>query len=115
MLLVVGVAIALVRMNWKLALLSLVMLPVLDWRAVTFGQAIRPMHRAVQDEVAWSPPVQDNVAGVRVVKAFGQESARSSASTPRTSRSTSATSTAARADRAQRARSSTSSPTAAPC
>jgi ABC-type multidrug transport system fused ATPase/permease subunit len=73
-LLVVGVAIALLWMNWKLALLSLVILPLLYWRAASFSRAMRPMFRAVQDQVAVvATLVQDNAAGARVVKAFGQE------------------------------------------
>src|SRR5689334_15488455 len=73
-LLVVGVAVALVSMNWKLALLSLVILPLLYWRASSFSRAMRPLFRAVQDQVAVvATLVQDNAAGARVVKAFGQE------------------------------------------
>jgi ABC-type multidrug transport system fused ATPase/permease subunit len=73
-LLVIGVAVALLYMNWKLALLSLVILPLLYWRAASFSRAMRPMFRAVQDQVAVvATLVQDNAAGARVVKAFGQE------------------------------------------
>jgi ABC-type multidrug transport system fused ATPase/permease subunit len=74
LLLVVGVALALVAMNWKLALLSLVILPLLYWRAAHFSKAMRPLFRAVQDQVGTvATLVQDNAAGARVVKAFGQE------------------------------------------
>src|SRR5262245_49816195 len=73
-LLIVGVSIALTAMNWKLALMSLLILPLLWWRAATFSKAMRPMFRAVQDQVAKvATLVQDNAAGARVVKAFGQE------------------------------------------
>jgi ABC-type multidrug transport system fused ATPase/permease subunit len=73
-LLVVGVAIALLAMNWKLALLSLVILPLLYWRAASFSRSMRPLFRAVQDQVSLvATLVQDNAAGARVVKAFGQE------------------------------------------
>jgi ABC-type multidrug transport system fused ATPase/permease subunit len=73
-LLVVGVAIALISMNWKLAVLSVFILPLLYWRASWFSRSIRPMYRAIQDQVAVvSTLVQDNAAGARVVKAFGQE------------------------------------------
>jgi ATP-binding cassette subfamily B protein len=65
-LLVVGVSIALLAMNWKLALLSLVMLPLLYWRAAHYSQTIRPMFRAIQDQVAKvATLVQDNAAGAR--------------------------------------------------
>src|SRR5215216_5102390 len=74
LLLVLGVAVALMAMNWKLALLSLVILPLLYWRAAYFSTSIRPMFRAVQDQIARvATLVQDNAAGARVVKAFGQE------------------------------------------
>ena len=74
LLLVVGVAVALLTMNWKLALLSLVLLPLLYWRAAAYSRAIRPMFRAIQDQVARvATLVQDNAAGARVVRAFGQE------------------------------------------
>jgi ABC-type multidrug transport system fused ATPase/permease subunit len=73
-LLVVGVSIALVSMNWKLAGLALLILPLLYWRASWFSQSVRPMYRAIQDQVAVvATQVQDNAAGARVVKAFGQE------------------------------------------
>lgn len=73
-LLVMGVAVALVSMNWKLALLSLVILPLLYWRASWFSRSMRPLFRAIQDQVAVvSTIVQDQAAGARVVKAFGQE------------------------------------------
>jgi ATP-binding cassette subfamily B protein len=74
LLLVIGVSIALLTMNWKLALLSLVMLPLLYWRAATYSVSIRPLFRAVQDQIAKvATLIQDNAAGARVVKAFGHE------------------------------------------
>ena len=74
LLLVVGVSVALITMNWKLAVLSLFILPLLYWRASWFSRSIRPMYRAIQDQVAVvATLVQDNAAGARVVKAFGQE------------------------------------------
>jgi ATP-binding cassette subfamily B protein len=73
-LLVLGVTVALIGMNWKLALLSLIMLPLLYWRAASYSRSIRPMFRAIQDQVARiATLIQDNAAGARVVKAFGHE------------------------------------------
>src|SRR5207244_11940186 len=73
-LLVVGVALALVAMNWKLALLSLVILPLLYWRAAHFSRSMRPLFRMVPDSVATVATfAQENAAGARVVDAFGQE------------------------------------------
>jgi ATP-binding cassette subfamily B protein len=74
LLLLVGVAIALFQMNWKLALLSMLLLPAVGWRAYTFGRQVRPMHRAVQNEIATlANRIQENVSGIQVVKAFGRE------------------------------------------
>ncbi len=73
-LLLLGVTIALLRMNWLLALLSLAVLPLLVWRTTIFSQRIRPMYRRVQDQIAHvATLIQENVSGVRVVKAFGRE------------------------------------------
>src|SRR5262249_9411645 len=46
LLLVIGVAVALVAMNWKLALMSLIILPLLYWRASWFSRSMRPLFRA---------------------------------------------------------------------
>ncbi|HLG70649.1 MAG TPA: ABC transporter ATP-binding protein [Chloroflexota bacterium] len=73
-LLLVGVTIALLRMNWELAALSVVILPLLVWRTNRFSRRIRPMYRKLQDQVARvAGMIQENVSGVRVVKAFGRE------------------------------------------
>ena len=74
LLLLVGVTLALLRMNWELALLSLAVLPALAWRTERFSRRIRPMYRRVQDQIARvAGLIQENVSGVRVVKAFGRE------------------------------------------
>ncbi len=73
-LLLLGVTVALLRMNWQLAALSIVILPLLVWRTERFSRRIRPMYRKLQDQVALvAGMIQENVAGVRVVKAFGRE------------------------------------------
>lgn len=72
--LLVGVSLALLRMDWLLALLSAAVLPVLAWQSYRFGLRIRPMFQAVQGELAaLATFVQENVAGVRVVRTFGRE------------------------------------------
>ena len=73
-LLIVGVTLALLRMNWMLAILALLTLPALYWRAAVYSSRIRPMYRRVQDQIARvATIVQDNAAGARVVKAFGRK------------------------------------------
>ena len=74
LLLLVGVTFALFQMNWQLAILSMILLPGVAWRAYTFGRQIRPMHRAVQQEIATlANRIQESVSGINVVKAFGRE------------------------------------------
>jgi len=69
-----GVTFALFRMNWELALLSLLMLPALGWRAYHFGRRVRPMQRQVQSEIAaLANRIQESVSGIQVVKAFGRD------------------------------------------
>jgi ATP-binding cassette subfamily B multidrug efflux pump len=73
-LLLIGVCGALLTMNWQLALLSMAVLPALAWRTERFSRVIRPMHRAVQNELAnLATFIQENISGIRVVKGFGRE------------------------------------------
>ncbi|HEU0166930.1 MAG TPA: ABC transporter ATP-binding protein [Chloroflexota bacterium] len=74
MLLAVGVSIALLKMNWMLAVLSAAVLPLLIYRTNVFARRLRPMYRGVQDQIArLATVVQENAQGVRVIKAFGRE------------------------------------------
>lgn len=64
----------LLALNWKLALLSFACLPLIAYRAVTVSQRLRPLWLAIQQEMAALGTVlQENLAGVRVVKAFARE------------------------------------------
>ncbi|HUZ76745.1 MAG TPA: ABC transporter ATP-binding protein [Chloroflexota bacterium] len=73
-LLMLGVTVALLKMDWRLAALSVLILPAIYWRAARFSLTIRPMFRIVQDQIArLATVIQDNAAGMRVVKAFGHE------------------------------------------
>jgi ATP-binding cassette subfamily B protein len=60
--------------DWKLTLLSLWVIPVLGLRSFRFGQRIRPAFESMREQVAEMTAVlQENVTGVRVVKAYGRE------------------------------------------
>lgn len=60
--------------GWKLSLLALAPLPFLAGAATFFGKFIFVRSRAVQDQFGKiSDVVQENISGIRVVKAFGQE------------------------------------------
>ena len=60
--------------NWRLALLSLATMPVLFVIAVLFARQLRPMFSLVQQETAQlSTVLQEDLSGMRVVRAFAQE------------------------------------------
>jgi ATP-binding cassette subfamily B multidrug efflux pump len=74
----VAVAVILFRTDARLATIALVPLPFLLWYAVRFGIAIRPMFFKVQQQFGvMTSALQENVAGIRVVRAFAQEQAES--------------------------------------
>ncbi|HEU5430303.1 MAG TPA: ABC transporter ATP-binding protein [Thermomicrobiales bacterium] len=74
----VAVAVILFRTDPTLAAIALAPLPVLLWYSVRFGIAIRPMFLKVQQQFgAMTSALQENVAGIRVVRAFAQEQAES--------------------------------------
>ena len=73
-LLIPGIAVVMLVIDWQLALLALVTVPVMAWMATGFARRIRPLFQAVQE--AWADlnaTVQENLAGARVVRAFAQE------------------------------------------
>lgn len=60
--------------NWRLALVSWVFLPPIAWRSVVMTTQLRPIWLRVQDGLARLGTVlQENLTGVRVVKAFSRE------------------------------------------
>jgi len=60
--------------DWLLALLSLVVFPVCVAPVILFGRKVRKYSRQSQEFLAGlSSVLQENVSGVRVVKAFGME------------------------------------------
>ncbi|HMP40372.1 MAG TPA: ABC transporter ATP-binding protein [Roseiflexaceae bacterium] len=71
-----GTMIALLQMNPLLALLALGTMPLLIHRALVFGSQFRPLSRAIQNQLAvLTTRIEQSLRGVRVVKAFAQESA----------------------------------------
>ena len=73
-LVVTGAFIAMLRINKEMALLSLISVPIIAGLVKSFGQKIHVRFKAVQDYFGdVSARVQENLAGVRVVRAFGQE------------------------------------------
>ena len=74
LLVVTGAFIMMIRIDHTMALISLVALPIVAGLVKIFGQQIHLRFKAVQDYFGdISARVQENLAGVRVVRAFGQE------------------------------------------
>ncbi|MEW6232545.1 MAG: ABC transporter ATP-binding protein [Chloroflexota bacterium] len=72
--LVAGTTVILFAMNWRLAALSLATFPFLLLITVRFSGTIRPAFMQLQQELGTlNTLLQENLAGVRVVKAFARE------------------------------------------
>ncbi len=58
--------------NWRLTLVSAAFLPLILWRALSMSRSLRPIWMRVQVETgAMTTVLQENLSGMRVVKAFG--------------------------------------------
>jgi subfamily B ATP-binding cassette protein MsbA len=69
-----GTAILLL-LSWQLALLVIIPLPFLAIMLRYFNVRIRPIYRRVRDRLGdLNAQLQDNLTGIRVIQAFGQES-----------------------------------------
>jgi ABC-type multidrug transport system fused ATPase/permease subunit len=70
----VGSAVILFLLDWRLALLVFVPVPVLAVALRHFNTRVRPIYRRVRDRLGdINARLQDNLSGVRVIQAFGQE------------------------------------------
>ena len=74
--LLLGSFVALLVMNPRLALLSMVTMPLLAYVAFRFGRVLRPLSVDIQQQVAiLTTLLEQNLRGSRIVKAFAQEEA----------------------------------------
>jgi ATP-binding cassette subfamily B multidrug efflux pump len=74
LLMIIGSLILLFALNWRLALIMLVLMPLTMAIFVTFASRARPLFMRVQQYLSHLNTVlQENLAGVRVVKAFARE------------------------------------------
>jgi ABC-type multidrug transport system fused ATPase/permease subunit len=72
----IGTAIILLFLEWRLALLVLIPVPILAVGMRWFNTRIRPVYRRVRARLGdINAKLQDNLAGIRVIQAFGQEEA----------------------------------------
>jgi subfamily B ATP-binding cassette protein MsbA len=70
----VGTAIILFALDWQLALLTLLPVPVLAVAMRVFNTRVRPIYRQIRDRLGdINAELQDNISGIRVIQAFGQE------------------------------------------
>jgi len=72
--LLIGSLAYMIRQDWMLAALSLVVFPICIAPVIIFGRKVRKYSRQSQEYMAGlSEVLQENVSGVRVVKSFGVE------------------------------------------
>ena len=70
----IGTSIVLFSMNTRLALVSLAVSPFVAWLALRFDNRIRPVFSEIREhQAALNTATQENITGVRVVKAFARE------------------------------------------
>jgi ATP-binding cassette subfamily B protein len=70
----VGTLIILFVMNWRLTLIFVGMLPVLIFFFSIFVRGLMPLSKTVQQKLsALNTVLQENIAGIRIVKAFARE------------------------------------------
>lgn len=71
-----GVLAVMFSMHWRLSLLIILSLPAITLAIIRFGRNVGPAYQAVQEELAdLTSVLQQNLSGIRTIKAFGQEAA----------------------------------------
>jgi ABC-type multidrug transport system fused ATPase/permease subunit len=69
-----GACVILIVLNWKLALWMLAPIPLIVVGLRIFNQKVRPIYRQARDRLGdINAGLQDNLTGIRVIKAFVQE------------------------------------------
>lgn len=73
----IGILGLIIFLNWKLALVSLIVLPVAAWAVSTFGNRIRNQSKKLNDRIAsLTTLLSESLTGIRIVKAFTMEADR---------------------------------------
>ncbi len=84
---IVAITVILLMISWKLAILALVALPLVNVFAKRFAEQVHPASVALQAELAdYATVVEETITGVRVVKGFGAEGIQTGALAERTAR-----------------------------
>jgi len=72
--LLVGIAVVLLVMNWKLALVSFLVLPLVAYTSLAFSGRIRDAFRALRIKVAEiNTTLSEMIDGISVIQSFGKE------------------------------------------
>jgi ABC-type multidrug transport system fused ATPase/permease subunit len=73
-LLVIIATIGMLVINWQLALVSFISIPIIAWRSIVSSNKMRPLWMKIQENQAQMTQVaEEGLSGIRVVKAFSQE------------------------------------------
>ena len=73
-LMLVGVSAILMRMNWQLALLTMIPIPLIALAMRGYGRYVRPAFRRRQVELGeLNAALNDNLSGIREIQAFSRE------------------------------------------
>lgn len=74
MFILIGVVILLLKLNWRLALVTFAVLPLMAWATAVFSVRIRDAFRQVRIKVARiNASLQENISGMRVTQIFRRE------------------------------------------
>ncbi|MDF5712031.1 MAG: ABC transporter ATP-binding protein [Nostoc sp. S4] len=74
-----SIAVILLAMNWRLALITLIIVPITGWLMAQFVTRNNKLFRQVQEQLSdLNAVLQENLIGIRVVKAFVRESTEKS-------------------------------------
>jgi ABC-type multidrug transport system fused ATPase/permease subunit len=75
-----GISYLLLSMDWRLALMTLVFMPLIVWRTFIIANLLRPIWLSVQQLIAaLGVTLQESLAGIRVIKAFSRQKEESQA------------------------------------
>ncbi|GGJ42492.1 ABC transporter ATP-binding protein [Deinococcus roseus] len=70
----VGAFALMLSINWKLALMTFVVVPLIIWLVLYFnGKMTKAIQQLLSDIADFSARVEDNISGIRVVQAFANE------------------------------------------
>lgn len=73
-LLLVGIAVILLALNWQLTMVVIPALLIMAFMFALFGTRARPLFQKVQERLGvFNTILQENLAGIRVVKAYSRE------------------------------------------